>query len=69
MKRLFPIILTLIMSAPVLAGDVSVPGKQDPPPPPPCTENCTSSTTAILEDLVSIEDLLLELLILAIVKV
>jgi len=44
MRRLLPLALIVFLFAvPVLAGDVSVPGKTEPPP---CTTNCTTSTTS-----------------------
>lgn len=44
MRKARAIALLLVISVPALAGDVNVPGKQDPPP---CSQNCSNpvSTT------------------------
>ena len=43
-KLYAPVVLLCLMAVPILAGEVSTPGKT-PPPPPACTENCTSTAT------------------------
>lgn len=50
MRKLNALLLTVCLSAPVLAGEVDTPGKTDPPP---CTTNCptnTTSTTVTIEE-------------------
>jgi hypothetical protein len=39
-------ILTVLLSAPVFAGQVNSPGVVDPPPPPPPTETTATSSIA-----------------------
>ena len=41
-------VLTVLLSAPVFAGQIDCPGVVSPPPPPPTTATSSITTTVIL---------------------
>lgn len=47
-------VLTLVLSAPVFAGQVNCPGAVPPPPPPPTETTTTSITTTVILAIVSL---------------
>jgi len=47
-------ILTVLLSVPVLAGQVNCPGVVDPPPPPTETTTTSSITTSVILAIVSL---------------
>jgi hypothetical protein len=54
MKRMLPLALSVFLcAAPVMAGDVNMPGK--PEPPPPCTSDCPTATTTTPAEPESVE--------------